>query len=154
MTTRAGDEALHEARELRRACLHEFAHLAVARRFGACGFVRILRSGDRQARYAGCFQMHGELADDEWRIVALAGTLAELVDDEPTIDATEARARLESGRVALSPLDASLARGYGMRDVARCLAILRAVWALIVADADERCRRDFDGDGERKGSSA
>jgi hypothetical protein len=139
------DDRAADASELRRASIHEYAHLAVARHFGACGFVTVQRIVPRPPqgdRYAGRFQMFGELTDIEWRMVALAGTLAECLDSEPAIDAEAVAARLDDGRLVLSPVDAALARGHGGEELARCLALLKELWPAIDADAIERQSRD------------
>lgn len=125
---------------LERVCLHEHAHWRIARALGACGFVRIRRlagPATAPARYAGTFQMHGELGEREWRVVALAGTIAEWLHDAPTIAIEAVLARLATG-TALSPEDARLAHGYDREDVARCLATLREHWAPLLGEvADE-----------------
>ena len=117
--------------------MHEYAHWAVARSLGACGFVTIVREApdsDGTARFGGRFQMHGELDDADWRLVALAGTIAECYDDDRTISATAIAARLARGEIDISGTDAKLAAGYDERDVARCLVLVQRVWPEIIAD--------------------
>jgi hypothetical protein len=120
---------------LARVCLHEHAHLVVARALGACGFVRIVRVAGGDA-WAGAFQMHGTLDDRGWRLVALAGTLAEWLDEAPGLGVDDAHSRLRADG-ALSRDDALLAAGYDAADVAACLAVLRAHWRAIVDEAEE-----------------
>jgi hypothetical protein len=122
---------------LARVCLHEHAHLVAARALGAYGFVRIVRVAGGDDGWAGAFQMHGTLDDRGWRIVALAGTLAEWLDEAPGLGVDEAHARLRADR-ALSRDDALLAAGYDAADVAGCLAVLRAHWREIVDEAEDR----------------
>jgi hypothetical protein len=132
----------HEARlQLWRACLHEYAHCVVARHFGAAGFVAIARGRLEPSRYGGRFQMHGELADDEWRIVALAGTVAESIDADPAIDAASVIAALRAEPTPLSGADAQLAAGFLDADVERCLNIVRTLWPEIAREAAERAER-------------
>jgi hypothetical protein len=120
-----------------RACLHEYAHLVVARHFGAAGFVAIV--GDpASCCYGGRFQMHGELADDEWRIVALAGVVAERLDEEPTVTATVLAAALRANPRVLGGTDAQLATGCDEADVERCLGLVRKLWRDIAGEANER----------------
>jgi hypothetical protein len=123
---------------LERVCLHEYAHLAAARAFGACGFVRIVRvaSAGACARFAGAFQMHGALDEREWRVVALAGTLAEWLLVAPGLGHEEALARLRA-QDALSLADAALAAGHDGEDVRRCLALLRGEWSALMQEAAE-----------------
>ena len=127
--TDGGDDGLF------RTCLHEYAHLAVARHFGACGFVTLRAVPGTTTGYAGRFQMYGELGDAEWRVVALAGALAECLDDDATLGADAARRRLAAEPELLCGVDAELAQGFVTDDVRRCLEILRAHWASIEGDA-------------------
>ena len=129
-----------ELAALRATCLHEYAHLAVARHFGACGFVAIRRdasAGLHRASWHGRFQLFGPLQDDEWRIVAIAGTIAERMADGAAEDAALLDASLRCPET-LSPCDAALARGHDVDDVRRCIEIVRDAWPDIVRDAMER----------------
>jgi hypothetical protein len=127
--TDVGDDGLF------RTCLHEYAHLAVARHFGACGFVTVRAVPGAAAGFAGRLQMFGELGDAEWRVVALAGALAEFHDDDPTLGTDAARLRLVADPELLCGVDAELAQGFGADDVRRCLEILRVHWTSIEGDA-------------------
>src|SRR5262245_40796742 len=125
--------------DLRRACIHEYAHFLVARELGAAGFVTISCARDElsgRPRFGGCFQMHGELAADEWRIVALAGAIAECVLDDDEIAAPAILGRLSRGDIELSGPDAVLAAEYDAGDVTRCLAIVRRAFPMIAAEAE------------------
>jgi hypothetical protein len=125
---------------LEQVCLHEYAHWCIARALGACGFVRLRRivaPDGAQAGYAGSFEMHGELGEREWRVVALAGTIAEWIHDTPAIAVDDVLVRLAAGG-ALSPQDAGLARGYDRGDVERCTALLREHWLALLGDVAER----------------
>ena len=132
-TIRTGADA-----RFHRTCLHEAAHLAVARQFGATGFVRILRGGDAQEpMWVGRFQLHGELAHDEGRISALAGAIAELVALDGARDAAALRERLERDATLLTGADEALAKGYDLEDIASCLELVTRVWRDIEAEASE-----------------
>ena len=126
------------ARALWRASLHEYAHLVVARHFGAAGFVTIAREGASEPRFGGRFQMYGELADDEWRIVALAGTVAERVDEEPRIETALLADALRAGPDRLSSVDAQLAADFVETDVEQCLRLVKTLWREIASEAEER----------------
>jgi len=125
--------------QLRTTCVHEYAHLVVARGFGACGFVTIARIAwhDGAEGWCGCFQLFGELTDEEWRIVALAGTIAEWIDMRVECDAGSLFESLQRPR-ALSDSDARLARGYDAGDVERCLRLVTMSWREIETQATER----------------
>ena len=136
----AGASAQARAAELHATCLHEYAHLAAARHFGACGFVTVRRAPRVQRdgwAWQGRFQLFGALADDEWRIVAIAGSVAECVSRGIADDAEALAAALrEPG--ALSACDEVLARGFDANDVAYCVALIRNAWNAIDCDARER----------------
>jgi len=124
--------------DLRRACVHEFAHWAVARNLGAAGFVTIVaRPADMPdaMHFGGRFQLYGELAADEWRIVALAGTVAECFDDDREISASTIVAGLHRGVIALSGSDAQLASGFDEHVVQQCLSAVKGAWHEIEAEA-------------------
>jgi hypothetical protein len=123
--------------ELVRVCLHEYAHLAVARELGACGYVTIRRVDGAGSRFAGCFQMFGELADSEWRVVALAGAVAECMADGCVDDAAIAE-RVRGASCLLSGVDAALADGHTADDLALCAAIVRRAWTGLVREAEEQ----------------
>ena len=125
-------------RELRRTCIHEYAHWAVAKHLGAAGFVTIVRSRAGPPGWGGRFQMYGDLADDDWRIVALAGVVAECIEDNPAIEAAAIVDGLKQDPTMLSAIDAQLAADFGDDDVARCLRIVRAVWHELAKEADDR----------------
>jgi hypothetical protein len=104
----------------------------------AAGFVTIVARCTHARRYSGRFQMYGELADDEWRIVALAGAVAECVDDDPHADASAIVAALVTDPARLSAVDAQLAGAFAAADVERCVAIVKALWREIANEADDR----------------
>lgn len=121
-------------------CLHEYAHRAVACHFGAFGFVTVRRlraAASGKPGWQGRFQLFGALDDDEWRIVAIAGTLAERLYAGLPADAAvlESALRLPG---ALSDCDAALAGDFVREDVARCAVVLREQWAAISREAWER----------------
>ena len=82
--------------------------------------------------------MYGELADDEWRIVALAGAVAERLHDEPCIETALLAAALRAERGLLSGVDAELAADYVEADVERCVTLVRKLWHEIASEAAER----------------
>lgn len=129
-----------DAPDLRAVCVHEYAHLVVARCFGAWGFVTVARVVGRDgdaAGWHGRFQLFGELTDEEWRSVALAGTIAERIDARAACDSGSL---LESLRRpgALSDSDARLAHGFDTGDVERCLRLVSMSWQEIETQAAER----------------
>jgi len=122
-----------------RTCLHEYAHLVVARHFGAAGFVAIGGAGSTSPhRIGGRFQMYGELLDEEWRIVALAGAVAERLDEDPAVAAAVLADALRADPEALRGTDAELAAGFDDADVERCLDLVRRLWREIAGEATER----------------
>ena len=120
--------------------MHEYAHLVVARHFGACGFVTVVRIavGDSATiGWHGRFQLSGELNDDEWRIVAIAGTVAEWIDARAACDA---RSLFESA--AGGPASLGKRRAPRLRprtdEVERCVRIVKLSWPEIETQAAER----------------
>ena len=127
---------------LERTCVHEHGHLVVARALGASGFVRLVRivaGGNREVvGYAGSFQLFGELDEREWRIVALAGTLAEWIAEVPDFDESLLLDRLHGTPDPLPATDARLAAGYDDEDVRRCMSLLKRHWGEVCAEALDR----------------
>lgn len=125
-------------RDLRSTCIHEYAHLAVARHFGASGFVRIARlQGHANASWAGSFHLYSDLGSDEWRIVALAGVVAERLDENAQVRGEALCEALRDART-LSDSDARYASGHDERDINHCLAIVKSSWREIETMAHER----------------
>jgi len=122
-------------------CLHEYAHLAVAKHFGGAGFVTVARVADASPPcHAGAFRLFGDLADHEWRIVALAGAIAECLAEDPLAGVDRIAHRLDAAS-RLTGVDRQLAAGYTRDDVTACVAILRAEWSSLCADAAAHARR-------------
>lgn len=120
--------------------MHEYAHLAVARCFGACGFVTVARVAGLNGElgsWHSAFQLFGELTDDEWRVVALAGMIAERFDAGAAFDTRSLLEALQRPG-ALSDSDASLAFGYDARDIECCVKLLTTSWRAIETDAADR----------------
>ena len=126
--------------ELRAACVHEYAHLVVAQALGARGFVTVARVACPEpgaSVWHGRFQLFGELTEEEWRIVALAGTIAERIDAGVPCDTPSLLDALRRPGT-LSDSDTRLACGYDAADVARCLRLVTLCWREIQAEAAER----------------
>ena len=97
--------------------------------------MRIVAAGQGEAMgYAGSFQLFGDLDEREWRVVALAGTLAEWIAEGVDSDA-RLLDRLREQPDALPATDARLAAGYDERDVRDCAARLRRRWSELADDA-------------------
>jgi hypothetical protein len=89
--------------------------------------------------------MYGELADDEWRIVALAGAVAERIDEKPCIEAALLADALRAEPGLLSGVDAELAAGFVEADVERCLCLVKKLWHEIASEAGERSASESAG---------
>jgi hypothetical protein len=96
--------------DLHRTCVHEAAHLSVARRLGyeANRLVWRTEVTDWRARnlYTGRTYFFGNIDDECRRLIGLAGSLAELLDDDRDIEAVEAHDMIFDGISPLSPSDA------------------------------------------------
>lgn len=98
---------------------------------------RVTGGNGDPAGWHSAFQLCGELTDAEWRIVALAGSIAERIDAGEACDTQSLLDALECAGV-LSASDASLARGYSAVDVERCVELVTRSWRMIETEAAER----------------
>ena len=144
---RVTDEIIRDCElvELRRTCIHEAAHVAVAKSFGAAAvwdvYPRITTAPQHQKLWAGIAYIDTEgLTDRQQRCIALAGVVATELYENPNLQAWEIAEGIEWGDIDFSPQDASLADGYDFSDVVRCM---HRVWRLlptIVEDASHGFR--------------
>jgi hypothetical protein len=124
--------------DLWRACLHEHAHAAVARHFDVLSDVRIERNpdgGPEQRHYVGQCRMYSRPEGMPGRIVGLAGTVAECVDEDNDVESWDVAEYLLLELITLSNTDADLASGYSDADIALCLQLVRRMWPEIVSMA-------------------
>ncbi len=130
-----------KAEELWRLCLHEHAHVAVAKYFGSEGWV------DVQAAPPGSWLPHGldfyigrsyfdplRYARDR-HLVGWAGAVAEMLDEDSEACAPEIFERCTTGAYELSGTDLDLIGRPRLADVAACLGLLRRLWTEIVTRA-------------------
>jgi hypothetical protein len=140
-----------KALELRRSCIHEFAHAAVARHFGVFGSVEVFPNetrGPDDKFFAGQFTLYGPLSAEHGRIVGLAGTVAEYVDGDPHVDAESVAEYLFADD--LSETDARLADGFDGDDVEETVALVKRLWSEIVQSAEFEVRC-FEAVGDKAG---
>lgn len=116
--------------DLRRTAIHEHAHREVARRLGVYGFVRITpnpNGGYEQHYFVGKF-FHEPIQDKRVRqMVALAGFVAECVDENPMATAAEIYKRMVF-EAELSASDAEQAGSFERKHVAECLQMVQLAW--------------------------
>lgn len=135
------------ARDLRLVCLHEFAHQEVARHFGFEGHVRVHDnpSGGFDERFFGgrffLLDLFGKADPRAKRLIALAGKVAETLDDDPDLEGWELIEWLDYGIESLSDSDAVLAEAFDEQDIDECIAIVLSVWHEIERHAafEARC---------------
>lgn len=123
-------------RDLWRACLHEAAHLVIARHFKVSGHIRVAEhtNGGTEERYfVGQFHPLSKITTVKAkRAIGLAGSMAELLEEDSTL--TEC----DCDDLELSESDATLANGYQVRDIGRTLELLRENWPEILQEASDR----------------
>lgn len=119
------------ARDLRRVCIHEFAHQEVARHFGADGHVRIHdnpNGGIDERYFGGSFHRLTDVDVRSKRLIALAGTVAETLDDTPDLEGWQLVEWLDGGLDELSESDADIAGDFDEHDIDECIAVALSVW--------------------------
>jgi hypothetical protein len=128
--------------DLHRACLHEAAHVVIARLYGAAEVnarVDPTETSDPIAEktFVGSTQfcLPDGLDRDHRRMIALAGTVAEELAGDSEIDGFVLLDYLECGDVLLSETDAKLAGSYSAADLDRCIALVRHAWPQVLAEA-------------------
>lgn len=131
-------------RDLRRACLHEFAHREVARLLGVNGHVRIDRNphgGIEEFHFSGCFHLSHGADARSLRLIALAGCVAEHLDDDHHFEGWQLIEALDAGEVGLSATDANLAGDFDEQDVDESAGLVLQAWESIerAAEFEARC---------------
>ena len=125
------DWAAVKARDLRRTCIHEYAHEVVARHFGAPSYVTITANphGSIEDKfYSGQCAICAKLATQQIRLVCLAGIIAEHIDSDRLADADDLADWFMGGKLTLSDTDAVGAGAYKLRDVKRCVSLVKELW--------------------------
>lgn len=143
-----GLETRLRRRELRKVCLHEYAHAAVAKHFdpkieGCWVVIEKLKPGAARQNvtrfYNGQFVHDPIKSQRERRLVGLAGIVAELLDDEPDIDPREILDRIDAEHVVLSDGDwEMIGKSLTWRHIWRCMDLVRELWPRITQDAQAR----------------
>lgn len=121
------------ARDLRRICIHEFAHQEVARLLGVLGHVRIERNpngGWHEKHFSGRFHFYCGLDQRQARLIGLAGKVAEQLDEDD-FDAFEFVDDLDTGEIELSGTDAESAGDFDENDVDEAAALVIQAWEAI-----------------------
>lgn len=126
-------------RDLRATCVHEYGHAAVAKHFRVPGVVSIVENpdgGENESFVVGQFMRLCDPASERHaRLIALAGTVAEELDRERGVAASEIFEALTQRVVELSDADAEHAGPYTKADVEDCAALVRSLWLSIDAAA-------------------
>jgi hypothetical protein len=128
--------------DLRAACIHESAHMIVARHLGVGGFIHIGRNqgggatgeqfvGGRLMHYGGQFHpIDGQPDEQQSRLIGLAGSVAQFYDRDRDVPKEDIVGRLE-----LSVTDEDMAAGFDEGDIERCLLLVQQLWGDIEAEA-------------------
>jgi hypothetical protein len=136
---------LAKAADLRSACIHEFAHEAVARHFGAWGRVTIRPNTGadwwQNKLYAGTFDLaRGILNEHQQCLVGLAGAIAEHIDRYPDISCDDIVGSFNDDKILLSETDRQFTARYSSDDVRKCFTLVKSLWAEIERNADFEIR--------------
>jgi hypothetical protein len=109
--------------------LHEAGHAVVGRFYGVEAVAYLLM--DRGA-LSGCTEYHGRIfSEHEFRIVALAGSVAVVHWQRPNVTAEQ----LFEENWTPTPRDAVDAGDFSLADLAECLEIIYSRWAEVEAAA-------------------
>jgi hypothetical protein len=109
-----------KATELRKVCVHECGHAAVARHFGGCCQVTITAHPDatiEESFYSGRCEVSPKLSTANARLAALAGAIAEQYDKNNAITGKFIETWIDLENITLTETDATGASGYTLADL-------------------------------------
>lgn len=126
--------------ELRAAAIHEAAHAVIARHFGYEASAQVFATpdpGPDDKSWTGRTMFYQETAGRrDSRLIALAGTVAEQIDDDPDLEALDIADWLEAGVIELSATDARMAGDHAVEDMEEAVMLVRHLWEEIEAEAE------------------
>ncbi len=137
-----------KARELRKACIHECAHAAIARYFGSTASVTIIANPAAsidQKFYFGRVDCSPKLSKATKRLVSLAGTIAEQFDEDHEVTGHDIATRIEHEAITFSEKDADGAGGYTRQHLDECVALVRKLWIEIEREASQQMAQQVAG---------
>jgi membrane-associated protease RseP (regulator of RpoE activity) len=108
--------------------LHEAGHAIVGRSFSMRAETSLLMKG---RALSGCTDHYGDFTEHQFRIVALAGSVATTLWQRPDVTAEQ----LIQENWTPTPLDAKDADNFGADHLAECLQIVRSHWRDVEAEA-------------------
>jgi len=125
--------------ELWQLCVHESAHAAVAHYFDAVAAPVIEANPHvvpgEDNHYLGRTEVATILPTAQRRLVALAGTVAELFDKNRGITGDWISRLIKLKNVSLSPRDAEGAGDYTTQHLDECVALVGELWPKIESEA-------------------
>lgn len=133
-------------RDLRQACIHEWAHAVVARRFGIFGWVEIYENESPLAGLAEKFYLARfrspcqPKTNAACKAIGLAGLVAEEIDNDPEVQGFELYESLTDGTIELSATDASLVGCFDETDLEFSVALARDLRPQITREAALQAR--------------
>lgn len=135
------------ARDLRRAAVHEHCHASVARHFGIDCHVRIdpnPAGGDEEMYFDGrCYidmPDFNALDEGDRRLILAAGTVGEVLDEDPDVAAWQIAEWLDDEVLVLSDTDARLGTSFCEIEIERVLTLLRTCWPEVLQRVEWECR--------------
>jgi hypothetical protein len=108
--------------------VHEAGHAIVARFYGATAATFLYME---RGALGGYTEYYGDLTDQQFKIVSLAGTASQALWNRPSVTAEQ----LLDEKWTPSPRDAKDAGDFNTADLAECLDIIRSNWSAVEAEA-------------------
>lgn len=124
--------------DVRKASIHEAAHIVIARRYGVWAQAYLVPTGTldpfKEKSIVGQ-TMFGSLDSHRTKMVCLAGTIAEELEADPDLVGSQMFEALDDGILSLSESDAKGAGDYTVKDLDDCIELLRGAWKEIEEEA-------------------
>jgi len=133
------------AHDLRHTAIHEAGHLVVLIELGGSGYIRLAEKKDNDlvnhCAYSGkTYIMDPLKTDDDMRVMALAGEIAVLLDNDPDIQPDEVIEHFEMESDTIS--DTDKAHGITYEAVEQALEILKRCWSDVLHHAENEVSKE------------
>lgn len=126
---------------LRRLCIHEAGHTAIARHYGHCAYWCIrptsaVENGDWIV-WDGATHVHSDVASRSQSVsIGLSGVVAECLWDDPDLDAYEIDRLIRTRTIHMSSSDEADSRGYSTQDMKDAVGLVRRHMPSILREAN------------------
>ena len=119
--------------------MHEVAHACIAAHLGIAGEVVVIRNptGGRDSKhFHGYYRPLADPSAREWELIAVAGIVGELFDDNAAIEAVDVMEEVWADDNLMSATDENHAGKMRLATLTRCLRLVRKYWPRIVERAE------------------